>query len=237
LAYYVTSDTHGYPIDRFLGLLEKAGFCSEDFLYILGDVVDRGEDSPKYLEWLLTVDNVQLILGNHEAMLLACEFVFEAIANSSVPSLDQDRKNLLTHWMYNGSAPTLMGLKSIMEENPDKLADILDYLKDCPLYVPLTVGERDFLLVHGGLGKFRPDKKFSEYLPEELFWHRPTHIERYFDDITVIIGHTPVEFYAPARPNRMFVTDTWIDIDTGAACDRAPMLLRLDDMQEFYIDE
>ena len=34
----------------------------------------------------------------------------------------------------------------------------------------------------------------------------------------------------------MLVTDTWVDIDTGAACGGSPMLLRLDDMRPFYAD-
>ena len=35
--------------------------------------------------------------------------------------------------------------------------------------------------------------------------------------------------------NTMVVTDTWIDIDTGAGYGRAPMLLRLDDLKAFYV--
>lgn len=38
---YVISDLHGYPHDAFLALLERAGFSDTDFLYILGDVIDR----------------------------------------------------------------------------------------------------------------------------------------------------------------------------------------------------
>ena len=41
---YVISDLHGYPHDSFLDLLDRAGFGNNDFLYILGDVVDRNGD-------------------------------------------------------------------------------------------------------------------------------------------------------------------------------------------------
>ena len=41
---YVISDLHGYPHNRILQLLKEAGFGKEDFLYILGDVVDRNGD-------------------------------------------------------------------------------------------------------------------------------------------------------------------------------------------------
>lgn len=72
---YVISDLHGYSIEKLKTLLEKAGFCEDDFLYILGDVIDRnGDGGVGILRWLLPRPNVQLVLGNHEAMLLACEF-------------------------------------------------------------------------------------------------------------------------------------------------------------------
>ena len=41
---YVISDLHGYPIEKLKKLLEKADFIENDFLYILGDVIDRNGD-------------------------------------------------------------------------------------------------------------------------------------------------------------------------------------------------
>lgn len=41
---YVISDLHGYPLEKFKMLLDKAGFCDDDELFILGDVVDRNGD-------------------------------------------------------------------------------------------------------------------------------------------------------------------------------------------------
>lgn len=68
---YVISDLHGYPLQKLQRLLDVAGFSTDDYLYILGDVVDRnGDGGTAVLEWLLYQTNAQLILGNHEAMLL-----------------------------------------------------------------------------------------------------------------------------------------------------------------------
>ena len=39
---YVISDLHGYPFERFTALLKEVDFSENDFLYVLGDVVDRG---------------------------------------------------------------------------------------------------------------------------------------------------------------------------------------------------
>ena len=49
---YLISDLHGYPFERFTELLQRAGFSDDDLLYVLGDVVDRGEDGVRYLLWL-----------------------------------------------------------------------------------------------------------------------------------------------------------------------------------------
>lgn len=85
---YVISDLHGYPIEKLKMLLEKASFGENDFLYILGDVIDRnGDGGVGILQWLLTQPNAQLILGNHEAMLLSCEFLFDEITDESVADI------------------------------------------------------------------------------------------------------------------------------------------------------
>lgn len=69
---YVISDLHGYPLEKFIKLLKTADFGSNYFLYILGDVIDRnGDGGVEMLYWLTQQSNIQLLLGNHEAMLLS----------------------------------------------------------------------------------------------------------------------------------------------------------------------
>ena len=234
---YVTSDLHGYPIAKFRTLLQQAGFGEEDFLFILGDVIDRGEDGVEYLKWLLEQPNVQLILGNHEAMFLACDFLFQEVTESSVEALTAEKLQLLSTWQQNGAEPTLRALRALSKEDPDTLADILDYLREAPLYEAVSAGDRDFLLVHSGLGGYAPDKRMRDYTPEDLLWHRPDPTERYFDQVTTVLGHTPTGYYGREYTGRMLQTDTWINIDTGASSGGAPMLLRLDDLKDFYVAE
>ena len=85
---YVISDLHGYPPKRLLQLLEKASFGKQDFLYILGDVVDRnGDGGVETLNWLMYQTNVQLLRGNHESMLLANAFIFDEITEDKTKML------------------------------------------------------------------------------------------------------------------------------------------------------
>lgn len=171
---YVTSDLHGYALGRFLDLLNKAEFSKEDFLFILGDVIDRGNDGISLLQWMMLQDNVQLIPGNHEAMMLACSFLFEEITDASLKELNPEKLGALSTWMFNGAQPTLTALRDLNRRFPGAAEDILDYLRDAPLYEIVSVGDRDFLLVHSGLGNFEHDKPLKDYEAHDLLWYRPT---------------------------------------------------------------
>lgn len=230
---YVTSDLHGYPLEKFKSMLETVGFSKDDFLYILGDVIDRGKDGVKLLKWIMLQPNVELLLGNHEEMMLACEFIFDEITDKSVNDLNGTKLSLYSNWVANGGQPTLNALHALRYK---EIEYILDFLHECPLYETLTVNGRDFILVHSGLGNFQWQKKLSEYSSADLLWTRPGLTKRYYDDITTVFGHTPTVFYDEKYKGRAVRTDTWIDIDTGAATGLTPMLLRLDDMKEFYFD-
>lgn len=231
---YVTSDLHGCSPDAFRGLLERAGFTEEDFLFILGDVIDRGQHGAQLLLWLTEQPNIQLILGNHEALLLACDFLFREVSEESLSDLTTEHLLLLENWMENGGSPTLAGLRKLLRKDPDLVEGILDYLRDAPLYEQLRVGGRNYILVHSGLGNFRPDKDLDDYTAEELLMSRPKPDTAYWHNVTVVLGHTPTEYFSEASRDRAFRTPTWICIDTGAARGGSPMLLRLDDGKEFY---
>ena len=234
---YVSSDIHGYPLDDFLRLLEKAGFGDDDFLYILGDVIDRnGDGGVAMLRWIMSRPNVQLLMGNHEAMMLACSFLFEEITEDSTVKLSQDKLRAYMHWLRNGADATLKAMKKLHDDNPQAFHDILDELRDLKLYETVSACGRDFLLVHSGLGGFSPERKLSDYSEDELLWTRPSPDERYFPDAMTILGHTPTG-YMFGEEGKMYQTETWIDIDTGAAGGGAPMLLRLEDLKPFYAED
>ncbi len=236
MAVYVISDLHGAKPSELKELLKKANFGDKDWLYILGDVIDRQNDGGvEMLIWLLEQPNVQLILGNHEAMLLSCEFVFEEITDQSIDRFDDQKMKLLMNYMHNGGDTTLNRLKTLIRNSPETVQDILDYLHDAPLYETVGVGGKDFLLVHSGLKNFYPDKRISEYTMDELLWHRPLAEEEYFTDIITVFGHTPTLLYGEQHKGKILRTKTWINVDVGVSCGLPPALLRLDDLKEFYL--
>lgn len=228
---YVTSDLHGYSLEKFKDFLQKVGFGDEDFLYILGDVIDRGPDGVKILQWLMLQPNVQLLLGNHEAMLLACDFLFDEITEDAIEKLTGTKLRIFSTWMSNSGRVTLNGFSAIRDK---EIQYILEYLREAPLYETVHVNGRDFLLVHSGLGGFTKEKPLSEYTANELLWTRPSLHTRYFDDVTVVFGHTVTTNYGIEYTGKILKTDTWINVDVGVGVGVMPALLRLDDMKEFY---
>ena len=226
---------HGYPLEKFKKFLKKVGFSGDDFLYILGDVVDRnGDGGVEMLYWLLEQPNVQLILGNHEAMLLSCAFVFEKITNESLQNVTSEKLELLNTYMQNGGDVTLKALQKLNKSSPETVSYILDYLHDASLYETVSTEENDFLLVHSGIDNFNKNKKLSQYTVNDFLWTWPELSDEYFDDIITVFGHTPTLSYGKEYTGKILKTRTWIDIDVGAAYGKKPVLLRLDDLQEFY---
>ncbi|MEG0545670.1 MAG: metallophosphoesterase [Oscillospiraceae bacterium] len=228
---------HGYPLEKFKALLQKAKFSDDDFLYILGDVIDRnGDGGVEMLCWLLERPNAQLILGNHEAMLLSCEFIFDEITDESVENFTAEKLELLNAYMQNGGDATLKAFRGLQNSSPDTVSYIFEYLHDAPLYETVMAGGNNFLLVHSGIDNFDKGKKLSQYTAADFLWAWPELTDEYFDDVITIFGHTPTMSYGDQYKGKIIKTKTWIDIDVGAAYGQKPALLCLDDLQEFYTD-
>ena len=62
---YVVSDIHG-NYEKFKSLLKVINLKDSDVLYVLGDVVDYGEDSIKLINDISMRYNVLPILGEHD---------------------------------------------------------------------------------------------------------------------------------------------------------------------------
>lgn len=228
---YVSSDWHGCDVQRIKELLASVDFCDSDFLFVLGDVIDRGEAGVELLKWLMEQPNIELLLGNHEDMMLACDWMFSEITDESLAALDGVKLRRLANWQSNGADVTIDAMR---HESPESREAILEFLRDCPLYDEVEVGGRRFVLVHGGLGGFSPERALWDYTPRELLWERPMLDTEYSREWLTVLGHTPTRFYGEEYRGRILRTATFVNVDVGVAYGQPPCLLRLDDMKEFY---
>lgn len=237
MATYVTSDLHGLSLSSWLKLLSKAQFSPADDLYVLGDVIDRRTDGGiEVLRWMMAQENVFFLLGNHEAILLACEFAFREICEEQLNDLTGEGLETLMTYSREGGDVTLQTLRRLLHEDPELVRDVFDYLKDAPLYAEISVGGKDFVLTHAGLGGFSPARPLEDYTLDELLWERPTGDETYYPDRTLVFGHTPTIFLGGERGKVLFAP-SFTAIDTGAASDLPAALVRLDDNAVFYEED
>jgi serine/threonine protein phosphatase 1 len=230
---YVISDIHG-EYGKYMEMLEKIKFSDEDTLFVLGDVVDRGPEPIRLLEDMSARENVILLKGNHELMALNVlrKLNVEITKENADTHLDNETLHALMDWIRNGGRITLQGFKQLPRE---KRNDMLDYLADTLAYEIVETNEKNFLLVHAGLGNYRPEKNLEEYTLEELLFARPDYQRQYFSnsDMYMVCGHTPTRFVTGM--DEIYHSANNILIDCGAVYGGRLACLCLDTMQEFYV--
>ena len=230
---YVMSDIHG-QYEKYAAMLEKIDFSEDDTLYVLGDVVDRGEAPMRVLYDMSMRANIIPIMGNHEHMAgyvlraLNVEITDESIEKNLTAGL----LTAVREWYENGGYLTS---KDFSRLSPDDREYLLDYLEEFSFYEELTVGENTFVLVHGGLPDFSPEKPLHEYPPFHTLYERTDYGKRYYADKYLITGHTPTFLINPAYEGRIYIGNGHIAVDCGVCHGKNLGCIRLDDLAEFYV--
>lgn len=233
MATYIISDIHG-EYELFINLLEKIKLKETDSLYILGDILDRGPHPIKVILKLMEMPNALCLVGNHELMALDClEFLMKEITETSIRELDEKMVDNLITWQYNGSKSTIEEFRNLDREMQQA---VIDFIKDFLIYEELTVSEKEYLLVHGGLGNYYPGKDMEEYSIKELVWDRAEYDIQYFEDVYVVTGHTPTQgIVGNPRPGYIFKGNNHIAIDCGCNQPNGRLAaICLDTGEEYY---
>lgn len=231
---YAVSDIHG-RYDKYTKLLETIDLTPEDTLYVLGDVIDRGGDGFKILLDMAGRSNVINLLGNHEDMAMKAlpGILWEMgiYQGNGVHEVDEKAKN---HWFRNGGELSLADF--LWLDNEQKRV-VWDYMKAMALYKEVEVNGRQFILLHGGLKNFSPERPLADYTPHEVLWCRPGPDTTYFPDKYVVFGHTPVQHLDPDNdPAKIYHGNHILDIDCGCVFPWGRLgCLCLDTMEELYV--
>lgn len=228
---YATSDIHG-RLDRLKKLIDKIGLSHQDKLYILGDLVDRGEEPIETIEFVMNHPNIKVIMGNHDEMML-----------KTLRYKDEKQQE---RWMRNGYEPTLIGFNN---RSKDKQDEILNYIESLPYYKIID----GYLLVHAGFEFNRLDEDMKTMSLEgalmsqkdRLVWVRDDFFNnKALDGLITIFGHSPVQYILrdnnPQPPYEIWIDKVHNDkigVDTGNCYEGGRLAcIRLDDEQVFYID-
>ena len=186
-------DIHGC-LTPFMELVEeKIKLKPGDKLVLLGDYIDRGNQSRAVVDYIINLKqrgfDIITLLGNHESMLLNA----------------LDSEDLFPVWTLNGCFETLesFGISSLKEL--DQL--YIDFFKNLLYYWSYN----QFIFVHAG---FNDDMKDPFDDKTEMIW---TRREKYknpvFKDKVIVHGHSPVP--ESVCKQRLMEKDQVLNLDTG----------------------
>ena len=235
MSTYVMSDLHG-NYEAYIKMLKKIDFKKFDMLYILGDILDRGPNPIQIILDLMKRPNVEVIAGNHCVMACECfSFLLQEITQDTVEKMNVEMIGKLLEWQRNGATSTIEEFHKC-DKNTQR--EIVDFISDFEVYDEIEVAGNKFVLVHAGLGNFKPNKELWEYELNDLVWERPCYENKYFDDKYVISGHTPTMMIeSNPRPGFIYQINNHIAIDCGCTFSGGRLgCLRLEDMKEFYVE-
>lgn len=221
---YVLSNPHGC-YQKYKAMLAKIDFKDSDILYVLGDIVDYGEEPMELIADLSMRYNVYPIVGEHDYTAIRMLQGFdEMLKGGGEP--DPDYIAEMTDWASHGGKVTLDGFRALDDEMRE---GVLDYLSDLALYEEVTVKGKTYLLVHAGIADFDPDADLDDYLPED-FISEPADLNgHYYDGKTLVVGHVQTPSGKIERG------DGVIAIDCGAYFGGKLGCLCLETGEEFYV--
>lgn len=231
MATYVMSDIHG-RYKEYLAMLKQIdfdNFQSNDRIYILGDVIDRGPGGVAILRHIMrNREKIQFIIGNHELMMV------EAI-----------KTNDYMLWISNGGQPTYDTMLTLSQNEQD---NIIRFIEAARYQSDIDIGGRRFILAHGrpyeatingeqcSVGPF--DRYYISHMnkAEQIVWGK-MHESYQIPGKTIVFGHYSTHHYQDTTPWSIYHGKNCIGIDCGCAYNNKNSRLgciRLDDMREYY---
>ncbi len=230
---YAVSDIHGC-YDKYKKLLEKLDLKEDDFLYVLGDVVDRGPDGPKILLDMMSRENVEFLLGNHdEAMMLVLR---DLRGNDPLLLRDEGTLEVLDAWLSDGGVPTLMQFDRELTMREQNL--VLRYIRKARKYALLEINGTKHLLAHSipAYGDYILDNGI-EGLDSMDFCFNDTDYDTCYDpDVIMVSGHSPTGLIDKAYAGRILKRNNHIAIDCGAVFGYPLGCICLETGEEIYVE-
>ena len=228
---FVVSNLYG-RFDKFEKLISKINLKESDTLYVLGNIVDFGDQSIELVNDLSTRYNVYSVLGEHDykAYLLLSEFD-RIIREGGAPSVNFSKE--MIEWAQNGGQATLEAFKSA---DADAKEGFLDYLSDLPVFEEATLKNgKSFVLTCRGIDNFDKNTDLYDYELDN-FMNGYLDIEKsYFDDAIMVVGYLDYEHTPAGRQGKVSSKNNNIAL----ACDMSEnddvVCVCLETNEEYYV--
>jgi len=185
------SDIHG-NLAYFKGLLEKLRFCADDVLIIVGDFLEKGEESLKTLRFIMEMSKsfeVHTICGNWTEVLdNAQSFRIREYANHYLRARPQALLcQMCREAGYDPFENGTIDFAALCARLSSNFRPELDFLRSLPTMVETS----RHIFVHGGLpeGK-REDWTAYDCMKNDEFMKCGRRFSKW-----IIVGHWPVVLY------------------------------------------
>ena len=229
---YVIGDIHGNK-EKYDEMLTKLSPKDTDAIFVLGDVIDIGEDSVEILKDMMYRANIYPVLGEHEYM---AKKILPLIMNAK--SLDEakdmlevDDKADLDKWLGMKSEKTISDFLSLNEEDKES---IIDYLSEFQPFEEVEAGGKTFVLAHAGIDNFEDGKALDDYSEEDFVFVKTDYTKVYFKNKYLITGHTPTVAINQKLMGKVYSKNGHIAIDCGAAYGGKLAAICLDALKLYY---
>ena len=212
---YVIGDIHGKK-DKYDEMLAKLSPKETDAVFILGDVIDIGEDSIKILRDMMYRANIYPVLGEHEYMAKKLLPLIMKAGNldEAKAMISSDDKEELEKWLEMKSEKTISDFLALDDEDKES---IVDYLSEFQAYEEVEAAGKTFVLAHAGIDNFEEGKDLEEYAEEDFVFAKTDYTKVYFKNKYLITGHTPTVAINQKFMGKVYSKNGHIALDCGAA--------------------
>ena len=215
---FAASDLHAHG-SWLKTCLDRVGFCDDDFLFLVGDYLERGPENLKTLRYVMELcekPNVFATLGNVDiwsiSVLTLTPEEIKARIDSRIPVCGS---TLFSDMCEDAGLPygTLAEIAYAKDCFQERYQSELDFLKN----LPTVIDTHYYTFVHGGIPS--NDLSSLDMSDARPFLKNDTFIDQkiYFDK-WLIVGHWPTTHYRTNAVN-MNPYICWeqkiIDIDGG----------------------
>lgn len=244
MATWVIGDIHGC-YTRFMKLLSSPEIKSNDRIILIGDIIDRGAESYKMIQWAMKhiskTGKYQMVCGNHEDNIINdynrchhklvkrwCSPSIRSMADFDIAALDCDYD--FVSYMFEAGFETVASVKPIV-----------DWFSSLPLYKKVRVKDKhgkihNYVIAHAWYG--------SKLNRDDILWYRD--INDFTNELTcdyvpehkeiLIHGHTPTQFiWNDATKSDVYFREHSINIDCGCVFAGGKLAaIRLEDQKVIY---
>ena len=212
------SDIHGHA-EGLKNVLKQAGFCKDDVLVIVGDMIEKGEENLKVIREVMKLSeeySVYPLKGNVDVSRLRMLMSDDITVQQQLLKTSIKNKKW---WPSSTLEEMCTEIGVTMDEAMDTTViypRLIEHFRkeiDFITNLPVIIETQRFIFVHGGIPHERLEEldvtNADQYLKRDEFWKEGVSFKKY-----VAVGHWPVALYFEDNRSAVYISHNHIGIAT-----------------------